>query len=103
VGDPVQAGFVKSLARPGGNITGVNAIAVELVGKQLELLKEAVPGVTRIAVLGPRGVLARHRPELQRAAQALGVHVQSLEVSPSAAHGLPAEIERALEAATWEG
>jgi putative ABC transport system substrate-binding protein len=54
VGDPVQAGFVKSLARPGGNITGLNAIAMELVGKQLELLKEAVPRVTQIAVLGPR-------------------------------------------------
>src|SRR6266511_2627593 len=51
VGDPVVAGLVASLARPGGNITGVSVIGVELSGKQLELLKEAVPGISRVAVL----------------------------------------------------
>jgi putative ABC transport system substrate-binding protein len=51
-GDPVQFGFIQSLARPGGNITGVTAISLELPGKQLALLKEAVPEVTRMAVFG---------------------------------------------------
>jgi len=49
--DPVRAGFVSSLARPGGNITGVTSITAKLIGKQLELLAEVVPGVKRIAVL----------------------------------------------------
>jgi putative ABC transport system substrate-binding protein len=51
VGDPVGYGLVTSLARPGGNITGVSVRGIELSGKQLELLKEAVPGVSRVAVL----------------------------------------------------
>jgi putative ABC transport system substrate-binding protein len=51
VGDPVGRGFVASLARPGGNITGVSNIAVDLTGKWLELIKEAVPGLTKVAVL----------------------------------------------------
>jgi len=51
VGDPVGLGLVPSLARPGGNITGITNIAVELTGKRLELLKEIVPAASRIAVL----------------------------------------------------
>jgi putative tryptophan/tyrosine transport system substrate-binding protein len=50
-GDPVEAGFVKSLGRPSGNMTGITWLAFELVGKRLELLKEAVPRVSRVAVL----------------------------------------------------
>jgi putative tryptophan/tyrosine transport system substrate-binding protein len=49
--DPVQSGFVASLARPGGNITGLSVLGPELSGKRLELLKEVVPGMTRVAVL----------------------------------------------------
>ena len=49
--DPVQAGFVQSLARPGGNVTGFTGLAGELVGKRLELLKEVVPKLSRVAVL----------------------------------------------------
>src|SRR5262245_17479679 len=49
--DPVAAGFVDSLARPGGNITGLTTLQRELSGKRLELLKEAVPGISRVAAL----------------------------------------------------
>jgi len=49
--DPVGAGLVASLARPGGNVTGLSVLAPELSGKRLELLKEVVPGMTRVAVL----------------------------------------------------
>jgi putative ABC transport system substrate-binding protein len=51
--DPVEAGFVASLARPGGNVTGVTSLTAKLIGKQLELLAEVVPGAKRIAVLSP--------------------------------------------------
>ncbi len=54
-GDPVGSGLVTSLARPGGNVTGLSAFAPELVGKRLELLKQAVPGVSRVAVLWQPG------------------------------------------------
>jgi len=54
-GDPVTSGFVTSLARPGGNVTGLAFLAPELVGKCLELLKQVVPGVSRVAALWPPG------------------------------------------------
>jgi putative ABC transport system substrate-binding protein len=81
-GDPVGSGFVASLAHPGGNITGLSLLDEALDGKRLELLKEAVPGLRRLAMLwsanDPGMTLAYHRVE--RAAQALGVTLQDLGV-----------------------
>src|SRR5262249_3295588 len=97
VGDPVAYGFVESLAHPGGNITGVTALGPELAGKQLELLKAAVPEVTKIGVLSVPGNLPRYWPEVERTAQALDVQVQIL-----VARG-PEEFARAFELATKRG
>ena len=80
--DPVGSGFVASLARPGGNITGLSSFAPEISGKQLELLKETVPRLTRVAVLGnsaePANGLALGETKL--AAGALGVKLQYLDM-----------------------
>jgi putative ABC transport system substrate-binding protein len=80
--DPVVAGFVESLARPGGNVTGVTLLSRELGGKRLELLKEAVPKLSRVAVLYEPGLLgpAHELKEVQAAARALGLTVRSWEV-----------------------
>jgi ABC-type uncharacterized transport system substrate-binding protein len=82
-GDPVASGIVASLARPGGNLTGLSILAPELSGKRLELLKETFPKVTRVAFLwnplGPNGPIVRK--ETEAAAQSLGLQLQSLEVS----------------------
>jgi putative ABC transport system substrate-binding protein len=79
--DAVGQGFVASLARPGGNVTGLTVISPELMAKRLELLKEAVPGVSRVAVLRCRGMVGGQGwSELQGAAHVLGVPLQSLEV-----------------------
>jgi putative ABC transport system substrate-binding protein len=78
-GDPVAYGLVDSLARPGGNITGLTILALDLSGKRLELLKEALPWISRVAVLyDPQ--LPQSLKETQTAAQFLGLKVQSLEV-----------------------
>jgi putative ABC transport system substrate-binding protein len=81
VGDPVGTGFVASLARPGGNMTGLSTINVELGAKRLELLKEAFPTVSRVAVLlnpiDPSNVL--QLKETQRAAHALGMQLLPIE------------------------
>ncbi|MGH2374365.1 MAG: ABC transporter substrate-binding protein [bacterium] len=79
-GDPVEAGFVASLARPGGSITGVTSLSPELSGKQLELLREIVPRLSRVAVLGtsPFGVQSYKRAEAPAAA--LRVQIQYLDV-----------------------
>jgi putative ABC transport system substrate-binding protein len=80
--DPVKAGYVESLARPGGNITGITNLVTQLGGKRLELLKEVVPKVARIAVLYdpaiPSSVL--ELKEVQTAARALRLTVQPWEI-----------------------
>jgi putative tryptophan/tyrosine transport system substrate-binding protein len=80
--DPVARGFVASLARPGGNITGVSWLGAELGGKQLEVLKEAVPQVSRVAVLGNPASpgYGPGRDNLTVAAQALGIHLHVVEL-----------------------
>jgi putative ABC transport system substrate-binding protein len=78
VGDPVASGFVASLERPGGNVTGVSGSSRGFGGKMLELLKEAIPGVTKVAVFWyPES--ARTRPGFEIAARALGVELQPVE------------------------
>jgi len=94
VNDPVTAGLVATVARPGGNITGTSLIAPELVGKQLELLKEVVPTVSRVAVLW-NPLNPGNAPQLREAevaARALRVRLQPLEVPE------PGGIDRAFEA-----
>jgi putative ABC transport system substrate-binding protein len=96
--DPVASGLVTSLARPGGNITGLTIIGVELSGKRLELLKEAVSSVTRVAFLWNSANPAQglQWKETQAAAQALRLQLQSLEVRSSN------DFDNAFEAALKE-
>jgi putative ABC transport system substrate-binding protein len=81
--DPVAMGMVQSLARPGGTMTGISYLGVELNPKRLQLLKEALPGTTRVAVLVPSNHTLRDRMvrEVEAAASSLGVKLQLLEVS----------------------
>jgi putative ABC transport system substrate-binding protein len=80
--DPVEAGLVESLARPGGNVTGLTNLTTELGGKRLELFKEAVPRLARVAVIYEPGVPNHvlHLKEVQTAASPLGLTVRSWEV-----------------------
>ena len=94
--DPVGNGFVASLARPGGNITGLSTLAPELSGKQLELLKEIIPKLTRVAVFGTstRAGNAQALKEIELAAGAFKVKLQYLDVLD------PKDIETAFQGAT---
>ena len=98
VADPVAAGLVASLAHPGGNITGLSTLAPELDGKRLELLKETLPRVTRVAWVWDPGnpALVIRLKQMQAAAQALGLKLQALEVRN------PKELESAFETAIRE-
>jgi putative ABC transport system substrate-binding protein len=94
--DPVELGFVASLARPGGNITGLTHLAPELGGKRLELLKEIIARLSRVAVLTDPGT-GGHGPqikELEVAAPALGLQLRPVEVRG------PNELESAFSAMT---
>ncbi len=94
--DPVGYGFVASLARPGGNITGLSTLAPEISGKQLEILKEIVPKLSRVAVLGSstRSGNALSLKEMELAAGALKVQLQYLDIRD------PKDIETAFGAAS---
>jgi putative ABC transport system substrate-binding protein len=98
--DPVGLGVVTSLARPGGNITGQAIFSPELSMKRLELLTEAFPGVSRVALLwnaaAGQAAIVRHLDMSQRAAQALGLHLHPIEVV--AAEALEAAFQEARQA-----
>jgi putative ABC transport system substrate-binding protein len=100
VADPLRIGLVQSLARPGGNVTGIATLVPGgFIAKQLELLREAVPRASRIATLGnPTNEVYRvtFPAEIPPTARALGVQIQVLEVSE------PGQIEGAIEAAVRE-
>ena len=97
-GDPVAAGFIASLARPGGNITGLSNLAPELNGKRLELLKEVVPRLSRVAVFGTSTARnnAQALREVELAAGALGMKLQYLDILA------PKDFEVAFQAAGKE-
>jgi len=94
--DPVGSGFVSSLARPGGNITGSSTLSPEISGKQLELLKEIVPKLSRVTVLGSstRPGNTQTLKEIELAADAFGVKIQYRDVLG------PRDIETAFRAAS---
>jgi putative ABC transport system substrate-binding protein len=96
--DPVQQGFVASLARPGGNLTGLGDLGAQLQGKRLEVLKDTVPGLVRVAFLWNPAISDRayERQETEAAAQAL-----ALRLHPLAAR-TPEELEAAFAAAATE-
>jgi putative ABC transport system substrate-binding protein len=93
--DPVASGFVTSLARPGGNITGVSTLRPEISGKRLELLKEVLPGLSRVAVLGASDNPGNPQAlsEAEQAATALKIQLQYLDIRS------PKDIEPAFQEA----
>lgn len=92
-GDPVAAGLVATLARPGGNVTGITILSPELSGKRLELLKETVPHLSRVAVLtNPATPAQASLGEFDAAARALGISVQLFKAQR------PSELQSAFSA-----
>ena len=94
--DPVGTGFVASLARPGGNITGLSNLRTDLGGKRLEILKDTVPGLARVAIIGTSTTpgYAQSLVDVERAAGILTLRLQVLEILG------PQDIETAFQAAT---
>ena len=91
--DPIAKGYVKSLARPGGNVTGMFLDIPELIGKQLGLLKEIVPHVSRIAIFGVSGLTTPQFKAAEAVARAFNVGAEIMEVR------VPGDFEGAMEAA----
>jgi putative ABC transport system substrate-binding protein len=98
VSDPVESGLVSSLARPGGNVTGLSLMHPELAGKRLELLKEVIPKLSRVAVLSnpANPIMPPLLRETEAAARALGVQLQVVEVRD------PSDFDSAFSAMTRE-
>jgi len=91
--DPVKGGLVASLARPGGNVTGVTALSADLAAKRIQFLKEVAPAISRVGVLWNPDHADDELHETQAAARTLGIQIQSLEVRG------PADFEGAFQAA----
>jgi len=93
-GDPVGGGLVASLARPGGNVTGLSVLSVDLASKRVHLLRKAISSFRRLAVMGTTGnpIIVLELGELQAAAHALGLQVDALQIRQ------PQDIAPALEA-----
>jgi ABC-type uncharacterized transport system substrate-binding protein len=92
--DPVAEGLIDSLARPGGNITGLSRLTRDLSGKRLELLKEVVPGISRVGVLDDADATLKAFKDYQAAGRALKIQLQSLEI-----RGPNPDLEGAFQAA----
>jgi putative ABC transport system substrate-binding protein len=99
VGDPIAAGFIASLARPGGNITGASLLATELTAKRLELLREVLPTLTRLAVFwsGANASVVQKLKQIQAAAPRFGVQLHTFELR------VPEDLEKGFESAVQVG
>jgi ABC-type uncharacterized transport system substrate-binding protein len=99
VGEPVGTGLVSSIARPGGNITGLSAFVTELTAKRIELLRETLPGMDRVSLLDNMSNLSvpAQWEETKKAARALGIEPQLLDVRR------PEDLERAFDTASRQG
>jgi putative ABC transport system substrate-binding protein len=94
IADPLGTGIVTNVAHPGGNVTGIMLYSAEFAGKRIEVFKEAVPSIERIAVLGTRNPLSQlHWPETQTAAARLGLEVRLFTVQDPSAELLAAAFE----------
>jgi len=99
VGDPIAAGFITSLARPGGNITGASLLATELTAKRLELLKEVLPTLTRLAVFwsAANASVVQKLKQIQAAAPRFGVQLHAFELH------VPDDLDKSFESAVHAG
>jgi putative ABC transport system substrate-binding protein len=97
IGDPVRPGFVKSLARPGGTVTGLSMANAELEGKRLDMLRAAVPSITKVMVLLDPGMKGEGVDTVERAARALGVELVQVGVASAG------EIAPAFDRAVGQG
>jgi len=96
VGDPVRSGLVTSLARPGGNVTGLASLSFELNTKRLEILKDTVPKLTRVGLLWPSGSSDLSLKEIRPAAVALKVKLEEIETQPDS-QGLDSAFQTAKQ------
>jgi putative ABC transport system substrate-binding protein len=99
VGDPIAAGFIASLARPGGNVTGASLLATELTAKRLQLLKDTLPGLTRLAVFwsAANASVMQKLKQVQVAAPLFGIQLHTFELRT------PDDLEKGFESAVQFG